>query len=610
MMRTLRDNTHVVLWILILAFVGTIVFSWGMGGFETLGGDDQDRVATINGTDLTLAEYERQVNSRLQGQGDQASGQMVLQARRQGWNDLVSLTLERQLAERLGYGWSDREVSDRILYMPPAFVAQDTTFRTNGVFDTLKWHDMLRGENARTWLVQMEEQIRQSLALEKLRARLTASAVVSDAALRHEHVLNGQTADGAYVVFPYGSFPVDSTQISEAELEAWHKEHLKDYETEERREIEYVQLQVVPSAEDTADAVDQMDYVLKQLEKGETFEDLARIYSMDESNADRGGDLGWFGRGRMVPEFEAAAFGAAVGTVTGPVKTAFGFHLIKLNGREMRDNGSGVKEEQVQAQHILIKVEPSSMTHGDLRAKAEALYEDMQTGQHDFEVLCAERQLKIQTGRPFTQKGVVPGVGRSQRAADLIFAAKAGEVIQPVYSDNGGWFVIRVKEIKPKGHESLKDRRTEIQAAVRKEKQKALALKAAQDWLASAKPSALDSLMALPSQAQFGSLASPVRANQFIPGQVGRDLAFGKRLFSTPLGQLSAPFAGERGVYVVQPRTRVEAAQLLAELEPQLPAKRAEALQQQKSGLYGQWSGWAKEKAVIEDRRAAFGFDY
>jgi len=610
MMRKLRDNTHVVLWILILAFVGTIVLDWGMGGFENLGGDGEDRVATINGTELTLADYERQVNARLQGQGDQASGQAVLQARRQGWNDLVSLTLERQLAERMGYGWSDREVSDRILYQPPAFVVQDTTFLTNGVFDTTKWHDMLRGENATGWLLQMEEQIRQSLALEKLRARLSAVAVVSDAALRHEHVLNNQTADGAYVVFPYGSFQVDSTQISEAELEAWHKSHLDDYETEERREIEYVQLQVVPSAEDTADAMDQMDYVLKQLEKGETFEDLARIYSMDESNADRGGDLGWFGRGRMVPEFEAAAFGAAPGVVAGPVKTAFGFHLLKVNGRETRDNGTGVKEEQVQAQHILIKVEPSSMTHGDLRAKAEALYEDMQTGQHDFEVLCAERQFKIQTGRPFTQKGTVPGVGRSQRAADLIFAAKAGEVIQPVYSDNGGWFVIRVKEIKPKGHESVKDRRTEIQAAVRKEKQKALALKAAQEWLNAAKPATLDSLMALPAQAQFGNLANPIRANQFIPGQVGRDLTFGNRLFTTPVGQLSLPFAGERGVYVLQPRTRVDAAQLVAELGPQLPAKRAEALQQQKSGIYGQWSGWAKEKADIADRRAAFGFDY
>ncbi len=610
MMRTLRDNTHVVLWILILAFVGTIVFSWGMGGFDTLSGEDKDQIASINDTNVELQEYERLVNNRLQGQGDQASTQMVLQARRQSWNDLVSLTLERQLATTMGYGFSDREISDRILYMPPAFVTQDTTFLSNGVFDTTKWHDMLRSDNLKSWLMQMEDQVRQSLPIEKLRSRLMACALVSDAALINEHVSGNQTAQGRYVILPYGTFPVDSTQISETELETWYKDHLKDYEAEERREIEYVQLPVVPSAEDSADAVDQMDYVRKQLEKGDAFEDLARIYSMDESNADRGGDLGWFGRGRMVPEFEAAAFGAPVGAVVGPVKTSFGLHLLKVNGRETRDNGAGVKEEQVQVQHILIKVEPSSMTHGDLRAKAEALYEDMQSGKYDFEVLCADRQLKIQTGRPFTQKGMVPGVGRSQRAADLVFQAQQGEVIQPVYSENGGWFVVRVKDIKPKGHETLKERRMEIQNAVRKEKQKVLALKSVQDWLASAKPTTLDSTMALPAGAQFTNLAVPLRATQFVPGMVGRDLAFTSTLFSTPVGSLSAPLAGERGVYVIQPSARDDAQQLLAQLQTELPAKRAEALQQQKSALYGQWSGWAKEQAVIQDQRSKFGFDY
>lgn len=610
MMRTLRDNTHVVLWILILAFVGTIIFSWGMGGFDTLSGDDKDLIATVNDTDLQRQDYERLVTSRLQGQGDQASTQMVLQARRQGWNDLLSLTLERQLATDLGYGFSDREISDRILYLPPAFVAQDTTFLSNGVFDTTKWHDMLRSDNLKAYLLQMEDQYRQSMPIEKLRSRLIASALVSDASLMNEHLTSTQTALGRYILFPYAGYPVDSTQISETELESWYKEHLKDYEAEERREIEYVQMPVVPSVEDSADAVDQMDFVQKQLAKGDAFEDLARIYSMDESNADRGGDLGWFGRGRMVPEFEAAAFGAPVGAVVGPVKTSFGLHLLKINGHESRDNGSGVKEEQVQAQHILIKVEPSSMTRSELQAKAEALYEDMQSGKHDFEVLCAERQLKIQSGRPFLQKGMVPGVGRSQRAADLVFQAEKGEVIAPVFSENGGWFVIRVKDIKPKGHESLKERRVEIQAAVRKEKQKVLALKAAQDWLASAKPSSLDSLMALPAGAQYASLTNPLRANQFVPGQVGRDLAFTSVLFRTPVGGLSQALAGERGVYVIQPTARDDGQQLLTQYMAELPARRAEALQQLKSNIYGSWSSWAKEKAVIEDHRSKFGFDY
>ena len=609
MMRTLRDNTHVVLWILILAFVGTIVFSWGMGGFDTLTGDGKTVVASINGEKVEYADYEKVVQNRLQQSGDQNDNRQVMQARTQSWNDLVNLTLEKQLARQLGLGWSDREITDRILYTPPAFVTQDTAFLSAGVFDTLKWHEMLKNDNAKNWLLMMEEQYRTAMPVEKLRSRLMASALVSDANLMDDHLQRNQTALAGYVVFSYGSFPVDSGSIKEAELEAWYKSHQKDYEVDERREIDYVQLPVVPSKEDSADAIDQMAYIQKQLEKGETFESLARIYSMDEANADKGGELGWFGHGRMVPEFDTAAFGAQVGQVVGPVQTRFGLHLLKVTGREQRDNGMGTKEEQVQASHILIKVEPSTMTHSDLRAKADALYEDVQNG-NDFEVLCAERQLKIETGKPFTAKGFVPGLGRSQRATDLIFLAKAGEVISPVYLDNGGWFVVRVKSVLPKGYETLKERRQDISAKVRTEKQKALALKAAETWLAATHPAQLDSTMTLPTGATFGRLDQPARAGQFLRGDIGRDLAFSGALFRLPVGEVSKPFADERGVYVLQVTQRDDAKAVLDQLAAQMPAKRQEQLNTLKGGIYGTWSSWTKERAEIKDHRSRFGIDY
>lgn len=609
MMRTLRDNTHIVLWILILAFVGTIIFSWGMGGFDTLKEDGGSVVATVNGQDVPYQDYERLVANRLQQSGDQNDARMVMQARSQSWNDLINLTLERQLAKLLGIRVSDKEISDRIMYLPPAMVAMDSSFITNGQFDTLKWHSMLKDEKAKSWLAGMEAQYRESMPIEKLRSRLMASALVSDANLMDDHLQKTQTATGHFVVFSYAKFPVDTAQVTEAELADWHQKHQKDYEVEERREIQYVQIPVAPSHEDSMDAQEQVDYVLKQLAGGETFENMARIYSTDESNADKGGDLGWFGRGRMVPEFDAAAFTSPVGQVVGPVKTQFGFHILRVTGREERDNGAGVKEEQAQVQHILIKVEPGADTHSELRAKADALYEDVQKGL-DFEVLCAERQLKIEEGRPFTAKSFVPGVGRNQRAADLIFKANAGEVIAPVYTEQGGWFVVRVKSVLPKGVEGVKERKQEIRAAVIKEKQKDLALKAAQAWLAAGAPAQLDSAMALPPQAEYGKVAQPVRANQFIPGAVGRDLAFTSALFRQPVGAMSKPVAGERGVYVLQCTQRDDAKVILDQLASQLPAKRAETRMTLKNSVYGTWSAWAREKADLQDQRVLFNFDY
>ena len=93
--------------------------------------------------------------------------------------------------------------------------------------------------------------------------------------------------------------------------------------------------------------------VLKRVRAGEDFAKLAKEFSTDPGSKEKGGDLGWFGRGAMVPEFEEAAFKLKPGEVSDLVQSKFGYHIIKLDERKT-ENKDGKPEEQVHARHILI----------------------------------------------------------------------------------------------------------------------------------------------------------------------------------------------------------------------------------------------------------------
>jgi hypothetical protein len=111
--------------------------------------------------------------------------------------------------------------------------------------------------------------------------------------------------------------------------------------------------------------------VLKRARGGEDFAALAKEFSSDPGSKDKGGELDWFGRGKMVKVFEDAAFALKPGQISDIVESPFGFHIIKLEGRRNGTSDAGKAEEQVHARHILIAKGPQGNPFGPPKSGSE-----------------------------------------------------------------------------------------------------------------------------------------------------------------------------------------------------------------------------------------------
>ncbi len=462
MIAKMREVAPTFIVIALLAFVGTIFFSWGM---DFTGMGTRPKAGSIEGRQVTLENFERMLRmerERMQYNTDEdIPPEQYRMLPRQLWERMVSEELLAKVFRAMRLGASADEVFVHLRRNPPPGLDTMEQFTTNGVFDTTKYEQLLNNpaiyDNPgwHEFALQVERFLIPHGKLEKL---LKAGAVPSKLEFEREYRGRNEKAVFEYAWLPSGAVEVDSTAVSNDMVTRYYAAHTDTFRTEERAECYVVQLRKQVTSADEEMYRDELLEIRERVVSGESpFAEEAESQSDDEGTAPRGGDLGWFGKGMMVAAFEQAAFAAKVGEVTAPVRSAFGYHLILVDSTRT-NNG----EPQIRARHILRKVVPSLETLDSLKAMMDSVVDLADEAGGLREAVAGNALLRLDSTGLFTKAMPPQSTGYVSGLNAFAFNAEPGEITEGALENKDAFYVFELKRRVREGVLPLADARAQI----------------------------------------------------------------------------------------------------------------------------------------------------
>ncbi|MCE1190118.1 MAG: peptidylprolyl isomerase [Ignavibacteria bacterium] len=345
---------------------------------------------------------------------------------------------------------------------------------------------------------------------------------------------------------------------------------------------------VKSTGNDAADLA-QANKVYEEAVKG-NFAEVAAKYSADPGSVSKGGDLGWFGKGRMIKEFEDACFGGTVGSVQKPIKTNFGYHIIKVTAKSTK---------RYAVEKIVQSVKPSPTTREQIYKKAADFA--FTADKNGYEKQVAEDKLVEQESAPFTEDAfAVPGVGYNKAIVHFAFDNSVN-TISPAFRVGQSYIVFRVSEVIKPGVKKYEEVEKEVKAMVLHEKKMEKAKQMAENLK---KQIGTDFAKAsqISGQARVGN-AAQFSPNGSVPG-VGLDYNFAAEAYKAQLNQVTGPVKGVRGYYLINVKEKNGFDQKA--YDTQWNALRDQIIAEKKQMLFSQWLAKLKETAKIKDHRYQF----
>jgi len=470
----MRKHTKGILIKVMVGLIAVVFIFWGVYAIRETPGA---KIAYVNGDLITGMEYEaqyREMLDALQKQYKEYWNDSLIKAfqiKQRALNSLIDKRLISQEANRIGLGVTDDEVANAIFTYP--------AFQLNGEFHEGRYRSLLRSNRMEP--TDFESAIKLELLGKKIRHSIKCFFPITNMEIMDYYTYQKEKVNIGFVSFNPRDFK-GKTEVKQDEKEAYFEANKEKYRIPEKIKIAYlaidpsdfldkvtiaekeildfyelnqetfkdpkqikarhILLKVSPDASESeeTETKEKALSLLKRLKDGEDFTTLAKKYSQDPA-ASKGGDLGYFTRGQMVKPFEELAFSLKKGELGGPVKTQFGWHIIRVD-----DIKDATVKTFTEVRNQIVTTIKNDISKEIARERALTLMDQMPYD-IDLATYATQHGLTVKETDYFPKKGTIPGLGEDERLTKSINSLEKGETSE-IIEHKDKFYIIQVVDNK------------------------------------------------------------------------------------------------------------------------------------------------------------------
>ena len=470
MLETIREKfTGWIAALIIGAISIALVISFGNMNQTPL---EQDVVITVNDREITLVDYrEEYTNQLLQFQevfGDEIPESLEFTIQESATENLIMKTLLNDYVDAQGYRVSPEYVAELITTNP--------NFQLGEGFNRENYQAILSSQGVSQ--SKYENDLRIELQINQLRRGLIESSFITPSEFRRFVELQMEERDGQYLLIPSSKFTdqvsldkevvstfytenitsfmteeeidveflsIDTEEIAQSiefsplDVEQYYKENIERFRSNEERKSSHILISFDDEVIEDA-AQEQSKDILLRIKGGESFEELAQEFSDDSGSATNGGDLGWAEPGLFVSEFDQVLYALEIGEISDPVKTQFGYHIIRLD-----DVKEGRKKEFAEIEEELTEEYSQLLAEDRLYDLAEQLDDLALQAYNELDTVADRLALELNQISAITRNGS-SFLNQQPELIDILFSPSSIEQSEntPVYEFNNSIVVARV----------------------------------------------------------------------------------------------------------------------------------------------------------------------